>query len=93
MSEKLIAKQFALAKSSNGTLGLITSPEMVDHMYPEGAEVKVWKGVIVESNTFNVDRDGESKVIEAKAGGLWTSSRPEVVGYVDPADIAKYAVS
>ena len=78
-------QQFSIAKSSNGTVGLITSKEMVDHIYPDKEEAtKVWKGVIIQPNTFTV---GEDKVIEAKAGGLWTSSNPQVVGHIDPAMI------
>lgn len=76
------AKQFAIAKSSNGTIGLITSPEMVEHTYQEGVTVKVWKGVILEENTFQGRGDDAEKVVTAKVGGLWTSSKPEVFGYL-----------
>lgn len=74
-----VAKQFVIAKSSNGTLGLITSPEMVDHIYPDNNEAKVWTGVIIEDNTFQGRGGDADKTIHAKAGGFWSSSRPEVV--------------
>ena len=74
---------FAVATSSNGTIGLITSTEMADHIYPEGKTVKVWKGVILEDNTFQVG----DKTITAKKGGLWTSSRPTVLAHSSPEQI------
>lgn len=73
----------SIAKSSNGTIGLITSTEPVEHTYPEGKTVQVWKGVVIEENTM-LSRDGENKVVTAKVGGVWTSSNPEVLGQIRP---------
>jgi hypothetical protein len=75
-------KQFAIAKSSNGTIGLITSQSMVEHTYPEGATVQVWSGIILKDNTFKARNSEET--IQAKRGGLWTSSNPEVIGEATP---------
>lgn len=83
------AQQFAIAKSSNGTLGLITSPEMVEHTYPEGAVASVWTGVILEENTFQGRGEDSEKTIVAKVGGFWSSSRPEVVAHLTADEILK----
>lgn len=72
-------KQFAIAKSSNGTIGLITSPEMVEITYPDDNKATVWTGVILEDNTFKGRGGDADKTIEAKAGGLWSSSNPEFI--------------
>ena len=77
MTTTLKPQLFAVATSSNGTIGLITSTEMVEHTYPEGKTVKVWKGVILEDNTFQVG----DETITAKKGGLWTSSQPTVLAH------------
>ncbi len=84
------AQQFAIAKSSNGTLGLITSPEMVEHTYPEGKTVPVWKGVILEENTFQGRGDDSEKTIVAKVGGQWSSSNPEVVAHLTAEQIIQF---
>lgn len=81
------AKQFSIAKSSNGTLGLITSKSMVEHAYPEGATVMVWTGVIIQDNTFQGRGEHSDRTIEAKSGGFWSSSNPIVVGQIDPSEI------
>jgi len=71
------AKFLSIAKSSNGTIGLITSTTMVEHLYPDSeCPTTVWKGVIIEDNTF----EANGKTINAKVGGLWTSSIPVVIG-------------
>ena len=75
-------KQFAIAKSSTGTIGLITSPSKVTHTYPDDNTVEVWTGVVLESNTFP-SRD-KTKMVEATAGNFWSSSNPEVIGYIYP---------
>lgn len=84
----LIARQFAIALSSNGTLGLITSPEMVEHQYPEGNTKKVWTGVVLSENSFIGQGKDTGKQVQAKAGDFWSSSSPKVIGYVEPQDIA-----
>lgn len=81
-------KQFAIARSSTGTIGLITSHEAVEHKYPDDNTKQVWTGVVIEDNTFSVERDGQVQLVEAKAGNFWSSSNPEVIGYIDPAQIA-----
>ncbi len=80
------AQQFAIAKSSNGTIGLITSKTAVEHTYPERT-VTAWTGVILARNSF-ADRNDPEKEIVAEAGGFWSSSNPEVIGYADPEMIA-----
>lgn len=81
------AQLFAIAQSSNGTIGLITTPEMVEHTYSDGNTAKVWKGVILEENSFMGRGGDENKKILAKKGGLWTSSNPKVIGYTTPEKI------
>lgn len=78
------AKQFAIAKSSNGIIGLITSPEMVEITYPDNNKAVVWTGVIIEDNTFTGRGGDADKIIQAKKGGYWSSSNPEVIGYLQP---------
>lgn len=78
------AKQFAIAASSNGTIGLITSATAVEHTYQENTKKQVWTGVILEDNTFQGRGDDSEKTIQAKAGGFWSSSNPNVIGYVSP---------
>ena len=78
------ASQFAVAKSSNGTIGLITSKDKVDHTYQEGTVKKVWTGVILQDNTFKGRGQDTEKTIEAKTGGFWSSTEPEVLGYIMP---------
>ena len=69
------AQQLAIATSSTGTLGLITSQEKVPHTYTDGSTAIVWTGIILEDNTFMI---GDKK-IEAKKGGVWSSSQPTVI--------------
>lgn len=45
-------RQFAIAKSSTGTLGLITSATKVKHTYSEGTTKEVWTGVVLQENSF-----------------------------------------
>lgn len=79
MTDKTLnPKMLALAKSSNGTLGLITSTEKVEHTYPEGTTKFVWKGVVVAENTFIAKQGDTGAQITAKIGDLWTSSNPDV---------------
>lgn len=74
-------KQFAIAKSSTGTIGLITSSEKTVHTYPDGNTVEVWTGIVIESNSF-LSRD-KTKQINTTPSDFWSSSNPNVIGELD----------
>jgi hypothetical protein len=74
-------EQFAIAKSSTGTIGLITSPQKVLHTYTDGNKATVWTGVILRENTFKARNSDE--MIVAEKGGVWSSSKPTVIGYLN----------
>lgn len=78
--------QFAIAKSSNGTVGLVTSKTSVLHTYPDGNQSEVWTGVVIQKNVFqgHVDRGSSPEnQITANVGDFWCSSKPVVIGYLD----------
>lgn len=83
-------KLFAIAKSSTGTIGLITCPERVEHTYPDGNTALVWKGVVLQDNSF-IGRD--NLPVEAKVGNFWstTQEEPEIIAYADADTIINMA--
>lgn len=86
-------KQFAIARSSTGTIGLITSSEAVEHTYPDGNKKNVWTGVVIEDNTFRVERGDETQIVKAKIGNFWSSSNPDVIGHINPTHLADLLTS
>lgn len=65
---------------------------MVEHKYPDGNKKMVWKGVVLEQNTFQGRGEDSGRTVTAEVGMLWSSSNPEVIGYVKPEYIASLVV-
>jgi hypothetical protein len=82
-------EQFAIAKSSTGTIGLITSATKVEHTYPDGNKAFVWTGVILRENSFKARNSDD--IVVAPAGGFWSSSKPNVIGYLNKENVVEAA--
>ena len=81
-------KQFSIAASSNGTIGLITSQTKVEHKYHDSDKtVMVWTGVIIQDNSFMGRGESENEEIHAKIGGFWSSTNPILIAQPVPEEI------
>ena len=63
----------SIAVCSRGFVGLITSDNKINMVYPDGTKGFAWAGIHL--------KDGEQA--DMKVGDLWSSRNPTIIGHID----------